>query len=145
MAGPGESPATSTTSVDASRLPSGAGTIVLAINGPITRPQVDQITERIRCLLESSTADLVICDVEALDEPDVLTVEVMARLQLTARRLGREVRFRHACDELMDLLSLTGLDDVVRFLAGLEPRGKAEEREQTRRVEEEADPDDPTV
>lgn len=146
MAGPGESPTTSTTSVDATRLPSGTRTIVLVIDGPITRIHVKRLQERVRALLESSDADLIICDVEALDDPDVVTVEVLARLQLTARRLGREVQFRHACNELKDLLALTGLDDVVRLFAGrgLEPRGKAEEREQTRRVEEETDPNDPT-
>ncbi|MBA2461840.1 MAG: hypothetical protein H0V45_08780 [Actinobacteria bacterium] len=85
----------------------------------------------------SSTID---CDVGAL-LADAGTIDALARLQLTARRLGFEIRLRHASHELQELLAFVGLDDVLR----LEPRGQAEEREERLCVEKEAELDDPAV
>ena len=81
----------------------------------------------------------------ALADPDAVTVDALARMQLTARRAGRRVHLRHACGELQDLLVLMGLGEVLPCgaVSGLEPRGQAEQREQARRVEEEGDSGDP--
>jgi ABC-type transporter Mla MlaB component len=119
----------------------------LVISGPLARADIAELCERVRALLRDSDADLVVCDVAALLDPDAVTVDALARLQLTARRLGRQVRLRHACGELQDLLALMGLRDVLSLRARLplEPRGKTEDREQARGVEEEADPADPTA
>ncbi len=73
--------------------------------------------------------------------PDAGTIDALSRLQLAARRLGFEIRLRHATIELRELLAFAGLDDVLR----LEPRGQAEEREERLCVEEEAELDDPAV
>jgi ABC-type transporter Mla MlaB component len=123
------------------------GPIVLVIDGAIDRTEVPRLSERARALLEESDADLVVCDVGALVDPDAVAVNALARLQLTARRLGCQVRLRHASLELQDLLAFMGLGDVVRLSAALplEPRRQTEEREQARGVEEEANPADPTV
>jgi anti-anti-sigma regulatory factor len=133
--------------VSALRPPPGPRTIVLAIVGPIDRADVPALCERVRALLQGSDVDVVVCDVGALIDPDAVVVDALAQLQLTARRLGRQVRLRHAGGELQDLLALMGLTEVVPVCAELppEPRGKAEEREEARGVEEKADPDDPTV
>jgi len=40
-------------------------------------------------------------------------VDQLARLQLEARRLGCSICLRNACSELVELLELSGLDDVV--------------------------------
>lgn len=56
---------------------------------------------------------MVRCDVGAVVHPDIIMVNALARLQLTARRYGCQVRLRHACGELRDLLALTGLTEVV--------------------------------
>ncbi len=80
----------------------------------------------------------IVCDVGAL-APDAVAVDVLARLQLTARRLGLEIRLRHASSELQDLLAFVGLRDVLR----VEASGQAEEREQRVGVEEERELDDP--
>jgi hypothetical protein len=80
----------------------------------------------------------IVCDVGTL-APDAATVDVLARLQLAARRLGREVRLRNASGELRDLIAFVGLRDVLRVEPGWEP----EEREQPFRVEEERELDDP--
>ena len=80
----------------------------------------------------------IVCDVGSL-APDAVTIDALARLQLTARRLGGEVRLRHASSELQELLDFVGLRDVLRGEAGWQP----EEREQRVGVEEEREFDDP--
>jgi ABC-type transporter Mla MlaB component len=118
--------------------------IVLVISEPIARASVPTLCERVRVLLEGTGADLIICDVGALRKADAVTIETLARLQLTARRLGRQIQLLDACGELQELLTLTGLSDVVPPCPELplQPRGEAEEREPTRRIKEEADPAD---
>ena len=69
--------------------------------------------KRLRELLGSGEADMVVCDVGPLTQPDAVTVDALARLQLIARRLGSEIRLRHACGELRELIAFIGLDDVV--------------------------------
>jgi ABC-type transporter Mla MlaB component len=109
------------------------------------RVDVRGLCERLRRRMGSGGADLAVCDVGAIVEPDMETVDALARLQLTARRLGCRIRLRGASGELLDLLVLSGLEDVVPLSAELplEPRRQAEEREQPGGVEEEADPRDP--
>ena len=133
-------------SADAPRPPLETSASALCLSGPIARAEIAGICERIRALLEASDASLVDCDVGGLVDPDAVTVDALARVQLTAHRLGCSVRLRHVGGELQDLLALMGLGDVLPFGvgSGLEPSGKAEEREQARGVEEEADPDDLT-
>ena len=116
----------------------------MVLRDPITRADIPALCERVRALLELSEVDTVLCDVGALDDPDAVTVDALARLQLTARRLGRRVRFRGACGQLQDLLAFVGLGDTLPCgpASGLEPRGEPEEREQALCVEEEADPGD---
>jgi hypothetical protein len=61
------------------------------------------------------------------------TVDVLARLRLAGKRLGFEVRLTPT-EELLELLELVGLVEVL---------GQPEEREETRRVEEERQLRDP--
>jgi ABC-type transporter Mla MlaB component len=117
--------------------------------GPVTRDAIPAMCERARRLLEGCDAGPVVCDVGALAEPDAITVDALARLQLTARRVGCTVELRSACEELEDLLTLTGLLGVLTVGgpvgSAVEAWREPELREQAPRVEEEADPDDPTV
>ena len=46
-------------------------------------------------------------------EPDAVTVDALARLQLAARRHGFLVRLRHASAELLELVAFMGLADVL--------------------------------
>ena len=72
-----------------------------------------------------------VCDVSQINEPDELALEVLARLQLTARRLGVSIRLHNAGSALVDLLILAGLSDVLVLAeSGVEPDRKVEEREQ---------------
>ena len=76
----------------------------------------------------------------ALD-PDALTIDALARLQLSSRRVGLEIRLRHASNELQKLLAFVGLDEVLRLEAGRQP----EQREQRVGVEEERELDEPSA
>jgi anti-anti-sigma regulatory factor len=78
------------------------------------------------------------CDVRALPA-DLTTIDVLARLQLAARRCGCELRLCHASAELRGLLELAGLDGVL----ALELERQPEEREQRLGVEEERQLGDP--
>jgi hypothetical protein len=59
----------------------------------------------------------IVCDVGTFP-PDAAAIDTLARLQLNARRLGLELRLRHASNELQDLLAFAGLRDVLRVEAG---------------------------
>ena len=44
---------------------------------------------------------------------DAVTIEALARLQLTARRLGRRITLRRVSPDLDRLVSFVGLADVL--------------------------------
>ena len=79
-------------------------------------------------------------DVAAVEDADVGTVDVLARMALTARRLGRRLEFERPRPELSELLELCGLGGSTG--SGVEVVGQSEEREVTLCVEEERDPGD---
>jgi hypothetical protein len=58
------------------------------------------------------TRGTVVCDVGGL-EPSAVTVDALARLQLTARRHGLSLRLRGASTELVELIGFMGLADVL--------------------------------
>jgi ABC-type transporter Mla MlaB component len=111
----------------------------LALSGPIAPADIPKLCERATRLLNSTDADLV-CDVGGV-EPDVVALDALARLHLTARRLGRRIRLLHVSRELENLLAFTGLCAAVPALC-VDPIGQSEKREEVFRVEEEADPGD---
>ena len=127
------------------------GAPCLVLGDPIARDDIPALCERVHVLVESCDADPVPCSVGGLDDPDALTIEALARLQLTALRRGRRLGFREACGELRDLVEFLGLSDVLPCAAPcadaseLEPSGEPEQREQPLGVEEEGDPHDRPV
>jgi hypothetical protein len=84
---------------------------------------------------------LIEVDLGALPCADLSTVDLLARMQLVARRAGSRVMVCHAPDGLGDLLSLLGLDSCLAVR--VEVVGQAEQREESGRVQEEGDPTDP--
>jgi gamma-glutamyl:cysteine ligase YbdK (ATP-grasp superfamily) len=80
------------------------------------------------------------CQVGAL-EADAATLDLLARLRLSARRLGIEVRLLDATPELRELVAFAGLTGAL----GLEPGREPEEREEPLGVEEEGQLDDPAT
>lgn len=119
--------------------------IRIAIDGPVDPVDIASIGDRFQALLQAAGGRQVECDVAALTSPDATAVDALARLQLTARRLGLEIRFSGASIELVDLLSFAGLLEVLSLNGRLdvEPRRQPEQREETGRVEEEGDPGNP--
>ena len=69
------------------------------------------------------------------------TVDVLARLQLAARRVGIELRLRRVSSDLAELIALCGLTDALR----VEPQRQAEAGDDRRGVEEERELGDPPV
>jgi hypothetical protein len=63
-------------------------------------------------LLASNGADVAFFDVSGV-QPDAVTVDALARLQLAARRSRCQVRLRNASTELLELVAFMGLEDVL--------------------------------
>jgi len=87
-------------------------TVAFAIRGPVERTDLPGLCERVCSLLEVSGADVAVCDVHGV-EPDAVTADALARLQLAAGRRGCQVRLRNASTDLLDLLLFMGLRDVL--------------------------------
>jgi ABC-type transporter Mla MlaB component len=83
-----------------------------AIYGPIARDDLPGLCDRVCMLLEGSGGAVVLCDVAGV-EPDAVTVDALARLQLAARRRGCQVRLRRASSELLELVDFMGLKNVL--------------------------------
>ena len=98
-------------------------TLELSVHGPITRGDLPGLAARVCALLEASTADIVVCDVRDV-EPDAVTVDALARLQVAARRHRCRVVLRNASAALLDLVDFMGLQDVL----GAMPRAAEEGR-----------------
>ncbi|MCT9076242.1 STAS domain-containing protein [Streptomyces fulvoviolaceus] len=110
---------------------------VLVLVGPVTREEVQGLCDDVRARLEATGAGVLVCDVAGLGPPGIGAVDLLARLQLAARRAGGRIRLRDPDPALPALLDLVGL----RF----EMEGQAEEREPPLRVEEEVEPGEPAV
>ena len=113
-------------------------TVVFAVAGPIARADLPAICGDVAALLEATGADVALCDVGGLPA-DLVAIDALARIQLAARRKGRQVVLRHAADDLRDMLAFVGLAGALR----IEPGGQAEQRKQGVGVEEEGELDDP--
>ncbi len=80
---------------------------------------------------------VIVCDVRQIVAPDASALEALARLQLTAHRLGVTIQLQNACPVLVDLIALAGLTDVLVVAdSGVEVDRQVEEREQARIDEE---------
>ncbi|MEE4590583.1 STAS domain-containing protein [Streptomyces sp. DSM 41524] len=122
---------------------------VLVLAQPVTRAEVARLCERLTALARRAGPGPVTVDVGGVGRPDLTVVEALARLRLTAGRLGRGIQLRNARGELRRLLAWTGLDEALTAPAALdhalgpEPGGEAEQREEARGVQEGVEPGDP--
>ena len=82
---------------------------VLVLSGPITPDEASKLGDDVRALLETSQARVVVCDVGALRSVQIGTVDLLARLQLAARRAGGRIWLRDPSPALRALLDLVGL------------------------------------
>ncbi len=121
--------------------------VILIFDGAPDRAAIATYCDHARALLEGADGGPVICDVGAVVRPDAVMIEALARLHLTALRLGCRIVLRDTSAELDDLLTFVGLCDAIPSAAGsvVEPVGHPEEWEQVGGVEEEADAGDATA
>ncbi|GGS65783.1 STAS domain-containing protein [Streptomyces cinerochromogenes] len=110
---------------------------VLVLPGPVRRDEVPGLCAEVRALLAGGTAGVVVCDVGGIGPPGLAAVDLLARLELAARRAGGRIRLRGAGPALHALLDLVGL----RF----QVEGQTEEREPALGVEEAVESGDPAV
>jgi ABC-type transporter Mla MlaB component len=87
-------------------------TFVFAVTGPIKREDLPGLCDRICALFHENGPGVALCDVCTV-QPDAVTVDALARLQLGARRAGCRVRLRNASPELLALVAFMGLTDVL--------------------------------
>ena len=117
-----------------------ATAISFALGATVTRADVPVLCADLTELLRARAGNLVICDVAAVLRPDLVTVEALVRLRLTARRHGRRLVVAGAGPVLLELLGLLGLAEALP-----QPGRQPEEREQAGGVEEVVDRGDPAA
>ncbi|MEU2424585.1 STAS domain-containing protein [Streptomyces sp. NPDC007851] len=110
---------------------------VLTLSGPVARDEVPGLCDDVRALLRGSGPRVVVCDVGGLGPPGLAVVDLLARLELTARRAGGRIRLRDPDPALRSLLRFVGLR--------IQLEGEVEEREPALGVEEEVEPGQPSV
>ncbi|MFF4785650.1 STAS domain-containing protein [Streptomyces griseorubiginosus] len=110
---------------------------VLVLTGPVTRDEVTGLSDEVRTLLGATGAGVVVCDVAGLGPPGLGAVDLLARLQLAARRAGGRIRLRDPDPGLHALLDLVGLS--------FEMEGDTEQGEPALGVQEEVEPGEPAV
>jgi ABC-type transporter Mla MlaB component len=87
-------------------------TITFAVDGPIEPAQLPAVCERVGALVRDSGAAVACCDARGLPA-DAVTVDMLARAQLAARRHGCQLELEHVSHELRELLALAGLEAVL--------------------------------
>ncbi|WP_078857319.1 STAS domain-containing protein [Streptomyces sp. NBRC 109706] len=110
------------------------GEVVFVVRGPVRGADVPGLCDRLAAVVRASGALRVTVDASALGGVGPEAVGALARLRLTAKRLGCGVRFVGVDERLVGLLGWLGLGQVV---------GEPEEGEEARGVEEAVDARDP--
>jgi ABC-type transporter Mla MlaB component len=90
---------------------SGSHEVAFTIRGPITRADLPGLCGRV-CALLAESGEVVLCDVAGV-EPDAVTVDALARLQLGATKRGCQVALARASPRLLELVELMGLSNVL--------------------------------
>ncbi|MFE3494904.1 STAS domain-containing protein [Streptomyces sp. NPDC059175] len=86
--------------------------LVLALVGRINPADIPLLCARLHAEADAESGDgpdEVVCDAARLTVADLAAVEAVARLRLTARRLGRNLTLQNAGPDLLTLLHLAGL------------------------------------
>jgi ABC-type transporter Mla MlaB component len=96
---------------------------VWAIGPVIGRADIPVLCANLVALLDVTGAREVVCDVARIVTPDAVTVEALARLQLTARRFGRRLTICGASPQLLDLMAFIGLAGVLPIEPPADPAG----------------------
>ena len=83
------------------------------VDGTMDAAAVAALCGRLHDVLQLTSVALVTCDVAGIAHPTAADIDAVARLQLTARRLGHSITLRHVSGRLRELLDLCGLQEVV--------------------------------
>ena len=94
-------------------IPPVSGAPVVALRGRIGPPEIGEACARVRALFVDDDVRIVVIDVSEVVDPDAAALDALARLHLTARRLGRGIRIRHTCAQLEELAAFAGLREVL--------------------------------
>jgi ABC-type transporter Mla MlaB component len=111
-----------------------ASAISFAIGATITRADIPVLCADLAELVRGRGGGVVVCDVAGVAHPDVVTVEALARLRLTARRHGWSLVVTGAGPDLLELVRLLGLTDAL-----LQAGRQSEQREEAGGLEEVVD------
>ena len=83
------------------------------VGGAIDGADVSALCDRVRAELVGGHPEVVVFDVAALTDPNLGTIDALARARLIAHRDGRELRLADASAELLEMLELAGLAETV--------------------------------
>jgi uncharacterized protein related to proFAR isomerase len=90
----------------------GPRSVVVRLHGAVGPDARSAVCAQVRRLLARGDVDVITCDVSSV-RPELGAVDALARLQLTARRLGGGIRLRAAPEDVAGLIRLVGVDAVL--------------------------------
>lgn len=97
-------------------------TVVVVVGRLVAPDDVPGLCNGLTERLVGRSPCLVVCDVGRVADPDMCVVEAVARLTLTARRLGCGIALRGATADLGRLFAFAGLAGIVPAESGQSSR-----------------------
>lgn len=88
--------------------------LVVRVDRPIPAEHVPILTEEAGRLICTGAPERIDVALSGLTDPDLTTVDILARLRLAAKRSGAPLRMIDAGPRLVGLLALVGLDESGR-------------------------------
>ena len=101
----------------------------LVVETRIAPIDIPALCDCVRGLLLRNESRPISWDLSALVNPDANTIGALARVHLTARRVGGQFRLAGASKELIELVALVGLSEVLTSRSTLVGKGKPKQRE----------------
>lgn len=96
--------------------PAGPRSVVVRVRETTTSARA-LLCVQVRRLLTRPDVDVVTCDVTGVP-PNLTALDALARLQLTARRLGGRIRLRGTSADITRLIDFAGVDEVLPTTSG---------------------------
>jgi ABC-type transporter Mla MlaB component len=85
----------------------------VALSGRIGAEDADALSDCVCARVAAGEDTPLPFDVAAVEDPDMGTVNALARMALTARRLGHHVELRRVRPDLRELLELAGVSSLT--------------------------------
>jgi anti-anti-sigma factor len=90
------------------------GSPVLTLPSKVPPEAVPALCDQVRSLLNQAGTDHVTCDLQLLEYAGLASIDLLFRLQLTARRSGGYVQLQNTPRRIQQLIQQTGLGDTLR-------------------------------